>query len=79
MKFDFSKIKRNDDMKTISEDELEKIANEAQSRMQEWHGKKESGNLTEEEKKAIENTKKFMEYDGDPFTLSPEEFEKLFK
>ncbi len=51
MKFDFSKIKRNDDMKTISEDELEKIANEAQSRMQEWHGKKESGNLTEEEKR----------------------------
>lgn len=62
-----------------SDEEYEKMAMAEQERLQRWHDKKESGNLTEEEKIAIANTKKFMEFDGDIFSLSPEEFKAIFE
>ncbi len=68
------------DITKIDPVELEKSAIEAQRRFEEWRWKKETGNLTEQEKIAIENDKKLSKWlkTHDFFELKKGDLQKIF-
>ncbi|MEE3344753.1 MAG: hypothetical protein VZS44_11715 [Bacilli bacterium] len=72
-------IKKMEDMGNVSEEQLEQSAIQLEMRMQEYADKIEKGDLTPQEKQALDNNKKLNDVlmNKDIFEMTSEEFRSI--